>query len=218
MLVAAGALIVAVWSLRLRPGRPAAELYDDFTDAARSARLWRSLNHVHEVEPRIGGIEVSVEGTSGTDFGGITSRDVYDFRGGSWHLRADLESFDCDHTEAKFRLTFDHDSDYCSFEIGRAAQGDGRWLYLSRKYDFAPRVESLPYDPVAHRWLRLRHDAARGQMNWDVSADGTAWTTLQSEDCGLPLTRVAPEIYAGRFGDGSTRGKIVYRSFNVDPR
>lgn len=39
-------------------------------------------------------------------------------------------------------------------------------------------VFSIPYDAVAHRWLRLRHDAIANKGYYDVSPDGENWTNL----------------------------------------
>ncbi|MFE6634653.1 hypothetical protein ACFVFT_15045 [Streptomyces tendae] len=39
---------------------------------------------------------------------------------------------------------------------------------------------TLPYDPVAHAWLRLRESASI--LYWDTSPDGRAWTTRHTED------------------------------------
>lgn len=39
-----------------------------------------------------------------------------------------------------------------------------------------------PYDPVAHRWLRMIVDAEEGTLVWEVSPDGLEWKPLDSED------------------------------------
>lgn len=39
---------------------------------------------------------------------------------------------------------------------------------------------TLPYDPVAHAWLRIRESASI--LYWDTSPDGRAWTTRHTED------------------------------------
>lgn len=49
---------------------------------------------------------------------------------------------------------------------------------------------SLPYDPVAHAWLRFRE--AGGTLYWDVSPDGSSWTNLLS----APLRFDATQMHA----------------------
>ena len=44
-------------------------------------------------------------------------------------------------------------------------------------------VIEYPYDPIAHRWLRIRH--AGGRFYFDVSPNGGAWTELYS--CPVPF-------------------------------
>lgn len=39
---------------------------------------------------------------------------------------------------------------------------------------------TLPYDPAAHAWLRIRESASI--LYWDTSPDGRAWTTRHTED------------------------------------
>jgi hypothetical protein len=49
------------------------------------------------------------------------------------------------------------------------------------------RLDTRTYDPVAHRYLRIRNSGASGWF-WEVSPDGTTFTTLANNPC----TSVAP--------------------------
>lgn len=49
---------------------------------------------------------------------------------------------------------------------------------------------SLPYDPIAHAWLRIRESG--GTLYWDVSPDGSAWTNFLS----APLRFDATQMHA----------------------
>ncbi|EFE65779.1 predicted protein [Streptomyces viridosporus ATCC 14672] len=41
-----------------------------------------------------------------------------------------------------------------------------------------PAAVEIPYDPVAHLWLRLREDGTN--VYWDTSPDGTTWTNRRT--------------------------------------
>lgn len=61
------------------------------------------------------------------------------------------------------------------FEINAAS---GNLNAGSRAGWFDPDAVSAPYDPVAHAWLRIRETG--GQLLWDTSPDGTAWTNFRT--------------------------------------
>lgn len=51
----------------------------------------------------------------------------------------------------------------------------------------------IPYDPVDHRWLRIKKED--GVVHWMVSADGVTWSTLHTES-GIPqYESVAVQLY-----------------------
>jgi len=41
-------------------------------------------------------------------------------------------------------------------------------------------ADTVPYDPVAHAWLRIRESASI--LSWETSPDGREWTTQHAED------------------------------------
>ncbi|MEX1366674.1 MAG: hypothetical protein AB1Z98_26345 [Nannocystaceae bacterium] len=46
--------------------------------------------------------------------------------------------------------------------------------------DYSVRVVE-PFDPQAHRWVRMAFDEQAGTLQWQVSPDGFDWTTIDSE-------------------------------------
>ncbi|HEU0076630.1 MAG TPA: vanadium-dependent haloperoxidase [Longimicrobiaceae bacterium] len=72
----------------------------------------------------------------------------------------------------------------------------------------------VPYDPVRHRWLRLREQ--RGMLYWEVSADGDAWTVVASRSPHpFNLTAVLALFGAGTFVAVPAPGVAVFDNFNV---
>ncbi|MFL5542838.1 MAG: hypothetical protein ACJ8J0_27910, partial [Longimicrobiaceae bacterium] len=54
------------------------------------------------------------------------------------------------------------------------------------------RLRAVPYDRVAHRWLRLSEQG--GITFWQVSSDGVDWTTLYQAPDPIVLTTVLIEF------------------------
>ncbi|HEX8907437.1 MAG TPA: hypothetical protein VF771_21470, partial [Longimicrobiaceae bacterium] len=53
-------------------------------------------------------------------------------------------------------------------------------------------LRGVPYDPAAHRWLRISEQS--GVVFWEVSADGTVFTTLFQAPDPITLTAVTIDI------------------------
>ncbi|HEX6040345.1 vanadium-dependent haloperoxidase [Longimicrobium sp.] len=73
--------------------------------------------------------------------------------------------------------------------------------------------ESIPHDPQAHRWLRMRERA--GTLYWELSADGTAWTVLFSMAAPIPLTALYFSLGANTQKAAANPGLVVFDNFNV---
>jgi hypothetical protein len=74
---------------------------------------------------------------------------------------------------------------------------------------------SLPFDPVLHKWIRIRESA--GELYWDTAPDAVTWTNYASE-----TTAAIPQItalYASLhvFGGGSPGGTLEAANFNTPP-
>jgi hypothetical protein len=57
-------------------------------------------------------------------------------------------------------------------------QGQGELVGRKRVQETSDRTFAFPYDPVQHRWWRLRGND--GTAYWETSADGKTWTTHAS--------------------------------------
>ncbi|HEY9285660.1 MAG TPA: Calx-beta domain-containing protein, partial [Pyrinomonadaceae bacterium] len=81
---------------------------------------------------------------------------------------------------------------------------------------------SIPYDPVAHKYWRFRHDAAAAPvpaMLFEVSPtgqDGT-WTAVRIVPVAGALGSLATEISAGTAGAVASPGRAVFDDLNVTP-
>ncbi|HST62658.1 MAG TPA: hypothetical protein VLK84_28390, partial [Longimicrobium sp.] len=71
----------------------------------------------------------------------------------------------------------------------------------------------LTYDPVAHRWWRIRE--AGGTTYWEVSADGCGWTVIRSAPNPIPLTTVQVLLDAGTDVALADPGVAIFDNFNI---
>lgn len=75
------------------------------------------------------------------------------------------------------------------------------------------RLQDLPYDPVAHRWLRLRERA--GITYWETAPDGVNWTIVHSAPDPFDLSSVQAVIAAQVGSAVPSPGFAVFDNFNV---
>jgi len=133
-------------------------------------------------------------GVAGAAFNGVHSTLKTDFTGQAWSLKADLTHLHLQHgLEAKFRITRSHQTDYLSLEAG------DRDLEFVQKYDGQLREKRIPFDPVAHRWFRMRHIPADDTIRWETSPDGRSWTERARDQRRFDLRKVKVELYAGTY-------------------
>ncbi|MBV8761674.1 MAG: hypothetical protein JO257_30550, partial [Deltaproteobacteria bacterium] len=74
---------------------------------------------------------------------------------------------------------------------------------------------SIPYDAVAHRFLRLRGSA--GMIAWETSPDGMTWTTRAQVASPIALDAVFLTIAAGTNGAPAMASQAVFGTFDVLP-
>lgn len=71
----------------------------------------------------------------------------------------------------------------------------------------------VPFDPVAHHMLRIRHDVASDEIVWETSATGTAWTEQRRVARPFPLTDVRAEIEGGSYQPEADPGEAIVDDF-----
>jgi hypothetical protein len=73
-----------------------------------------------------------------------------------------------------------------------------------------------PFDPVAQRHWRIRHDAVANTIAFETSADGNVWTTRKTAAVGFSLTSLRIYLLAGAWGTGnSAPGTAKYDNFQL---
>lgn len=74
-----------------------------------------------------------------------------------------------------------------------------------------------PYDPVAHRWWRIRHEAGSGLVFWETSPDAASWTVHRTEPPPIPITSLQVALGAGVSDWLSPSAESVFDNVNVPP-
>lgn len=89
-----------------------------------------------------------------------------------------------------------------SFRASRTI--DDAWMQLG----------SEPYDPVAHRFWKIRETA--GTVYWEYSSDGADWQSLASAPVAtlFPLDSMLIQFGALTFGDETTPGTVRFDNLN----
>lgn len=73
---------------------------------------------------------------------------------------------------------------------------------------------STTYDPVAHRFIRLRYNSTVDAFKGDTSPDGLVWTErISLPRGGISLTGVKVSIGAGTQQSVSSPGKAIFDNF-----
>jgi len=85
--------------------------------------------------------------------------------------------------------------------------------YVVNNGVFSGFSQSVPYDPEAHRWWRLRE--VNGVLHWEVSADGQEWNALLSKPTPINLTNVTLHLQAGTDNKVAYPGIAIFDSFNT---
>ncbi len=76
------------------------------------------------------------------------------------------------------------------------------------------RLARIPYDPVRHRWLRLRERF--GILYWEASADGVEWAVVATRSpLPINLSAVYLTFGSGTFAPVPAPGVTVFDNFNV---
>jgi hypothetical protein len=90
---------------------------------------------------------------------------------------------------------------------------EGRIDFLQRVAGTVSLLETMPYDPAVHRWIRLREHL--GVLYWETSADGEEWTTRARNGWPFALGSVGVDLAAGCWQPVTAPGVAIFDNLNV---
>ncbi|HEX2205974.1 MAG TPA: hypothetical protein VHG91_21845 [Longimicrobium sp.] len=179
-------------------------LVDNFNDNTTDTGKWTATGPVQEVNQRL---EIRPASNVAQSYGRYTSATTYDLT-------------DSEASVEFVRLTRTGDSSLAAY-VGNRDTGDhvaitAGFRYLQptkRAAGVFTSMAVVPYDPRAHRWLRLRENV--GTVYFEASADGSTWSEIARTPTPFTLTAVILEIGAGVFASTPSPGLAVFDNFNV---
>jgi RHS repeat-associated protein len=88
--------------------------------------------------------------------------------------------------------------------------GAGNLLMRSRVNGVNDQT-SIPFDPTAHRFWRIRHDQSANLISFETSANDNVWITRKTVAPGFSLTGLRIHLLAGCYGTGNSNpGTVKY--------
>jgi Big-like domain-containing protein len=207
------------------PGSPAPILSDDFNDNSIDAAKWISDNlfsgftnlavPMSETAQRLE-IGPLLQNVNGSSYRGVRSVNAYNFTGAYSYV--ELVQAPSAATSADAMFTIGKDVDY----YYRIYVNAGNLIGLKRIAGVKTTLFTIPYDPVNHRFLRIRHDSATGALTLDTApgdagAPGT-WVQRYSEiwNTQVTLGAIIFEVKGGTWQiEANPPGKVIFDNFRV---
>lgn len=186
-------------------------LIDNFNDNSIDTVKWVAHGDPLPVSDRVrevnGRIEMTPRSGDGPRYSGVHSYDTYEL----------LDSYAHVEIVRTLRPFYRVQAYFMAKNIGGDAVffflEDGNLECFQDVSDVMTRLYRAPYDPVAHRWLRLRE--AFGTTYWEVAPDGRAWTVLVSRPNPISLTQVYFHLQVGLRAGVPSPGMAIFDNFNV---
>lgn len=184
-----------------------ATLVDRFTSEGYSQAKWFNWT-TFPTAFSMAGNQLTI--TPSTDYPGLVSEEVLDLTGSTLHV------------ELVQALNAGNGSTDVDFGVVRSTSStqyremfvvEGATLYFQEKVAGVANNTSISYDPIAHRWLRLREDS--GTLYWETSPDGLNWTVQRSKAPGFDLSSVQPSFDAGYWDTEPDPGVAIFRNINA---
>jgi subtilisin-like proprotein convertase family protein len=198
-------------------------LADDFNDNCLNTLTWTASDlfsgfidlsvplseTAHQLE--IGPLLLNV---SGSHYRGIRSVNSYDFSGASAYVELVQPAEQAGTADAMFTVGSDVDHYYRIFVNGGSLLGH-------RKVDgVRTTIFQLPYDPVNHRYLRIRHDSTTNSVVIETAPSSGSgpgsWTVRYTEpwNSSIPLATTRFELKGGTWQpETNAPGKVVFDNF-----
>lgn len=103
-----------------------------------------------------------------------------------------------------------------TYNIGMYVVETAPTLLMRLKQASVNSDATLPYDPVAHAWFRLRIEGSTGY--WDTSPDGITWVNRRSAAVTpAQFMAITPELSVGQYTDLGTYPVGYMDNLNIPP-
>ncbi len=185
-------------------------LSDDFNDNRVDTTKWRysnasSASIILEQNQRL---EIPLR-PNATGYYGIQTLGTHDLREKTVSVDLLQATSQGGWAETYFQIKRD-ESNYYHMSVGAGSFVLDAWTNGVRDRTV------LSFDPVNQRFWRFRHDVASNTMNFETSANGTAWTTQKIVVTGFQLDSMYAVLMAGAWGTGNgAPGAAIFDNFTI---
>jgi phosphatidylserine/phosphatidylglycerophosphate/cardiolipin synthase-like enzyme len=157
------------------------------------------------------------QNVSGSHYNGIRSTSAYNFTGG--YVYVELVQSVVTSTTADAMLTIGKDAN----NYYRIYTEGGNLICQKKTNGAKVDLFNMPYDAVAHRFLRIRHDSATGNVIFETAtgSGGAPGTWIQRatqawDTAAVPLAVVAFELKAGTWQvEATAPGTVIFDNFKA---
>ncbi|HEX2210405.1 MAG TPA: hypothetical protein VHG93_22190 [Longimicrobium sp.] len=180
-------------------------LVENFNDDTPNTSLWYPYGGAEtEVNGRL---EIRPRSSFNDTYGGYTSVATYDLTGSSVCMEVVHAGRMSAGMEVYLGVVKDA-SNAATMGVGNST------IFCSRRVAGTQTTPvSLPYDPAAHRWLRLREQT--GTLFYETSPDGTTWAQVCAIPAPFALTAVQVDIAGGAYDPVASPGVLVIDNVNT---
>jgi hypothetical protein len=159
---------------------PIATLSDDFNDGVQ-APVWANSYTTGCLIAEMGGTLQMTPPANQSWICDYGSGPSYDLTGGAALI--EVLAVTAPSVETWFQVQLDHDDTLGIYELGSV-------LYAAQTVGGVhTNLRSVPYDPNAHRWWRVRE--AAGTIYWETSSDSGTWAEITHQTAPFSVTAVA---------------------------
>jgi hypothetical protein len=157
------------------------------------------------------------QGQTGSHYNGIRSVNAHDFTGA--YCQAEMVQAPVSSTKADAMLTVGKDAN----NYYRIYVEEGTLICQKRISGVKTNLFTAPYNAAGHRYWRIRHDQATGNLVFETAPDNSgipgSWVLRYSEawnSASIPLSSIIFEIKAGTWqAESVTPGLVVFDNFRV---
>jgi len=186
--------------------------YDDFNDNSLDLGKWniRAPGSSPTITEQSQQLRLTLT-PSTAGYNGVGTNATFDMRGGTAQVEMVQPVSLAGWVENFFNIELDAQN-YFMFQIGVGN--------MIMRYTLNGVNDQLliPYDNVAHRFWRLRHNLNTGTASFETSPDGTVWTSRKTVTVGFSVTALKFVLMAGAYGTGNASpGAAIYNDFQYIP-
>jgi len=191
---------------------PPVDLSDDFNDNSLDSTKWNinAPGSPAVVSEQGQVIQIALPPNTAT-YNGIGSKTTHDMRDKTMEVEVVQAPSHAGWVEHSIQVALDGSNYYL------VGAGSGSIVFRSR----ISGVESqavINFDPVAHRFWRIRHNQVSGWVDLETSADGVTWITRKTVTGGFSLLGVKFVLNAGAWGPNNpSPGAAIYNDFQYIP-